>query len=52
MKDFAFPFFNRFPFIGKCEKMLKKALIIKNEKCHNVKYEMINNFFSTFKYLD
>ena len=27
------------------EFVLIKALIIKNEKRHNVKYEMINNFF-------
>ena len=45
-KTVRISFFYSFPFIGKCE-----TLIIKNEKCHNVKYEMII-FFSTSKYLD
>ena len=43
LKDFAFPFFFNFPLIRKCEKSLDNNL--KNEECHNVKYEMINNFF-------
>ena len=40
LKYFAFPF-SQFSIYREM-----RALIIKNEKCHNVKYEMINNFFT------
>ena len=40
LKDCIY-FFYSFPFIWKCKKSLDNK---KNEKCHNVKYEMITFF--------